>query len=129
MASNEELKKLDETIQSLSEELKDENETVRRLAGELSAITSSLSKEELDKEIARMGGELDEASKRLEMIKSGQKKVNPNEKQRVDKDYTTLSKVLKERKGKCSEIVGELLEHIPKKREELIEEIGLDMQQ
>lgn len=47
-----------------------------------------------------MERELEEAEKRLDMIKSGQKKVDPVEKQRVDKDHALFSKLVKERKTK-----------------------------
>ena len=72
------------------------------------------------------------------MIKTGQKKVDPSQKQKVDKDHVNFSKLLKERKGKvlfrqrnlqCNEILNELLDHIPKKKDELADEIGLEMLQ
>lgn len=100
MASNEDLKVLDATIQQLSEDLKAESENVRKLTFELASVASSLSKEELVLEITKMEKEYKEAGIRLEMIKSGQKKVDPNEKQKVDKDYITFGKLVKERKAK-----------------------------
>lgn len=100
MASNDDLKALDALIEQFSDELKVENENVRKLAADHSIITTSLSKEELEIEITKMESELEEAEKRLEMIKSGQKKVNPNEKQKVDKEHATFTKLAKERKAK-----------------------------
>lgn len=100
VASSDELNALDRSIQQLGEEIKAENDNLRKLTYELSTVSSSLSTEALQSDVIKMRSEMQVLSERLAMIKTGTKKVDAKEKQKVDNEHAVFSKLLKERSSK-----------------------------
>lgn len=90
-------------------------------------MQSTLSAEEVQAEIIRLSALKETKSAELGELKSGQVKVDKNEWAAVEKRLGVVSKQLKVKKSKCNHILAELLDNIPKKKTELLEEIGIEL--
>jgi hypothetical protein len=114
-------------ISHLGEEIQRQQALARAYQSELGELQSIKSNDELRADISKMTPLIRQKMAELGKIRGGQAKVDKNEKIRVDSELQAVSKVLKLKRTKCKEILAELLDNIPKKKEDLLEEIGIEL--
>lgn len=125
--SSEELNAIDDEIDELKSSIQKEKELLKIVQSKLSMMNSSLTTEELHKRIASLEVEVAEMHERLEPLERGTVKIDPEERQRIEKQFEISSKAWKQRKKLCNDIIGMLTESMSKKPSELMEELGLEV--
>lgn len=111
----------------MGNQIKQQNEIIRTLQSEFSCLNSSLNIQDLKSEIKSITDNNMLITNRIDIAKSGNKKIDAIQKNKVVYEYNSCNKLLKERKIKVKEILDELLENISKSKEDLMEEIGINM--
>lgn len=125
--SSEELNAIDDEIDELKNSLQKEKEFLKASQAKLNMMNSSLTTEELQKRISSLEIEVAEMNERLEPLERGTVKIDPEERQRIEKQFEISSKAWKQRKKLCNDIIGMLTESMSKKPSELMEELGLEV--
>jgi regulator of replication initiation timing len=103
--------------------LKDSN---KAKSCELSTLTSSLTLEEALERISSLRKSNEESTHKLRELESGTRRVDPVQKQLVDKSFDVCQKAWRQRKKMCMEIVGMLRESTGQSAAELFEEVGME---
>lgn len=93
-----ELAKMDEQIDRLKSALGEQNDRNARLAGELGALNAALTNEQLQKRIGELTGQIGGMEEKLSELQSGNRRVDPKEKERVDREWDSMGKAWKQRK-------------------------------
>uniref|UniRef100_A0A6I8RCM1 Homologous-pairing protein 2 homolog n=1 Tax=Xenopus tropicalis TaxID=8364 RepID=A0A6I8RCM1_XENTR len=106
--SDSELKNLDAEITELSSRLQSSQQSCRQLESELKDLSSSLTTEEMLKEISCLKEECDRHELKLTNIKSSTNHVSPEEKE------------------KATDIFDAVLEGYPKSKKQFFEEVGIE---
>jgi hypothetical protein len=61
------------------------------------------------------------------LLRSGTRRVDPEEKKQIDHQYEVFQKAWKQRKKICVEILDAITENLPQSPSEFIEELGLEL--
>ena len=125
--SSDELNAIDDEIDELKSSLQKEKELLKSAQSKLNMMNSSLTTEELQRRISLLEVEVAEMKERLEPLEKGTVKIDPAERQRIEKQFEISSKAWKQRKKLCNDIIGMLTESMSKKPSELMEELGLEV--
>ena len=124
--SQVQLDEMDNQICELKEQvayLKDSN---KARSSELSTLTSSLTLEDALERISNLRNSNEQATRKLQELESGARRVDPVQKQLVDKSFDVCQKAWRVRKKMCMEIVGMLRESTGQSAAELFEEVGME---
>ncbi|KAE8576136.1 hypothetical protein XENTR_v10004065 [Xenopus tropicalis] len=124
--SDSELKNLDAEITELSSRLQSSQQSCRQLESELKDLSSSLTTEEMLKEISCLKEECDRHELKLTNIKSSTNHVSPEEKEKVYSDRKHFCKEWKKRKRMATDIFDAVLEGYPKSKKQFFEEVGIE---
>lgn len=82
---------------------------------------------ELKHKILSLESAVLELKERLDPLERGTVKVDPQERMNVEHQHEVHIKAWKQRKKLCNEIIGMLTESISKKPNEMIEDLGLEI--
>ncbi|KAM4691097.1 homologous-pairing protein 2 homolog [Rhinophrynus dorsalis] len=124
--SDSDLKNLDAQITELANNVQTAQQSCRQLESELKDLTSSLTTEEMLKEIALLKEECARHQDKLEKIKSATNHVTPEEKEKVYNERKQYCKEWRKRKRMASEIFDAILEGYPKGKKQFFEEVGVE---
>lgn len=124
--NDEDLKAMDTEISELNAELQSLTQNCRQLDAELKELNSSLTTEEMTKEIKELKAECSGYKTRLEKIKSATNHVTPEEKEKVSKERNLYVKEWKKRKRLASDMINSILEGYPKSKKEFLDEVGVE---
>jgi len=124
----EELNELDAKIESLKKECEDEKSKLKNLNTSLSRLLEEPSNSSALEEISLL--EMENCTLKEKIAKSTlpsmlKSKVDPKEKEKVDKEFIYLSKELLLRKKKCKEILSSITENLPIPPKQFMEELGI----
>lgn len=125
--SPENMEAMDARISELKLEEQELREKYKQVQNKMNKLKSSLTMKELAKEIKSTKEEIKGLTKRVQSLESGTKKVDPKERKRVDKEHGEKTRLLKQRKNLCMEIVNVMSEGMSLHPREVIEEAGLDI--
>ncbi|XP_018426358.1 PREDICTED: homologous-pairing protein 2 homolog [Nanorana parkeri] len=124
--SDSELKNLDAQISELSIKLQGTQQSYKQLESELKDLNSSMTTEEMLKEIKELKEECHRYEEKLQKIKSATNHVTPEEKEKVCKDRKNFCKEWKQRKRMAMDIFDAILEGYPKSKKQFYEEVGVE---
>ncbi|XP_063281472.1 homologous-pairing protein 2 homolog [Pelobates fuscus] len=124
--SDSELKDLDSKITELSSKLQSSQQSSRQLESELKDLASSMTTEEMMKEMAQLKEECARYQEKLVKIKSATNHVTPEEKEKVYSERKQFGKEWRKRKRMATEIFDAILEGYPKSKKQFFEEVGVE---
>jgi len=125
VATPQQMETLDLEIQSNTQQMNELQQKSRQLSEQLSRLTSSLTDEDLETKLTTLTAENEKRLQRLEVLRDGGNLISEKELKKINKDYETNRKIWKDRKNKCTEIFGMILENSTAKKKDLLEEIGI----
>lgn len=102
--SQQDLDEMDDTISQLKDRIVNLKDECRISSLKIVELQSKLTVSELNQRIANLGKENELTNNKIKELSIGNRKVNPEEKKKVDALYDQYSKILKERKRKASNI-------------------------
>ncbi|PJF17573.1 Hop2 meiotic double strand DNA break repair, partial [Paramicrosporidium saccamoebae] len=135
--SPEDLNLLDAEIESLKKSVDEKREATRQIQSrighhhshnilELNSLNNSLTNEVMAKRIQELTEENATFIKRLELLRTGTRRVDPVEKAKVDKMYELHCKEWKSRKRMCKEMLDAITENLPQSPSAFMEELGME---
>ncbi|KAM3921285.1 homologous-pairing protein 2 homolog [Leptodactylus fuscus] len=124
--SDTELKSLDGQISDLSSKVQSVQQSCRQLETELKDLNSSMTTEEMLKEIKELKQECSRHQEKLQKIKSATNHVTPEEKEKVYSERKQYSKEWRKRKRMATDIFDAILEGYPKSKKQFFEEVGIE---
>lgn len=124
--SDTELKSLDVQISEVSSKVQSVQQSCRQLETELKDLNSSMTTEEMMKEIKELKQQCNSNQEKLQKIKSATNHVTPEEKEKVYSDRKQYSKEWRKRKRMATDIFDAILEGYPKSKKHFFEEVGIE---
>ncbi|XP_044154197.1 homologous-pairing protein 2 homolog [Bufo gargarizans] len=124
--SEAELKSLDDQISEVSSKVQSDQQGCRQLETELKDLNSSMTTEEMVKEIKELKQECSRHQEKLQKIKSATNHVTPEEKEKVYSERKQYSKEWRKRKRMATDIFDAILEGYPKSKKQFFEEVGIE---
>ncbi|XP_073539688.1 homologous-pairing protein 2 homolog [Phyllobates terribilis] len=124
--SDTELKSLDVQISELSSKMQSVQQSCRQLETELKELNSSMTTEEMMKEIKELTQECSRYDEKLQKIKSATNHVTPAEKEKVYSERKQYGKEWRKRKRMATDIFEAILEGYPKSKKQFFEEVGIE---
>lgn len=124
----EELEELDEQISSLKKKAEDAKNELRESNSILSKLLEEPSDTSVLEEISFLEEENSRLRKKTEASSTNtatMRKVDPVEKEIVDKEFIYLSKELLLRKKKCKQILSSITENLPIPPKQFMEDLGI----
>ncbi|KAG0226398.1 PSMC3 interacting protein [Actinomortierella wolfii] len=130
VSTPQELAHMDQEISRLQNRLADLKAENKQLSSKLSSINSELPTDELIRRTQTLAAKVsnnEENRTRLEQLRAGTHVVSASEKQKVIKEMELHRKLWIQRKRLFKDIFGALTENMPGKPKDLLEELGIDM--
>lgn len=124
--SDTELKSLDVQISEVSSKVQSVQQSCRQLETELKDLNSSMTTEEMMKEIKELKQQCNSNQEKLQKIKSATNHVTPEEKEKVYSERKQYSKEWRKRKRMATDIFDAILEGYPKSKKHFFEEVGVE---
>lgn len=124
--SEQELSKMDEKIGEVKGKLDVAVTNCKHLEKELSSLTSALTTDDAKKQLKNLSEECEKKEAKLQNIKSATNHTTPEEKNRIYAQHGKYVKEWRKRKRLATDILDAILEGYPKKKKDLIEEIGIE---
>lgn len=124
--SDTELKSLDVQISEVSSKVQSLQQSCRQLETELKDLNSSMTTEEMMKEIKELKQQCNSNQEKLQKIKSATNHVTPEEKEKVYSERKQYSKEWRKRKRMATDIFDAILEGYPKSKKHFFEEVGIE---
>lgn len=124
--SDTELKSLDVQISEVSSKVQSVQQSCRQLETELKDLNSSMTTEEMMKEIKELKQQCNSNQEKLQKIKSATNHVTPEEKEKVYSERKQYSKEWRKRKRMATDIFDAILEGYPKSKKHFFEEVGIE---
>lgn len=121
-----ELSAMDQEIGDLNAKLQDVTRQLQARESQLSALSHSLTTEQLVEKIATVSEERDRLKARLEKLTSNTNFVEPEVKDRILKDNEKFVKEWRKRKRLANDVIDAILEGYPKGKKALLEETGVE---
>ncbi|XP_062517615.1 homologous-pairing protein 2 homolog [Corticium candelabrum] len=113
-----ELKKLDGMVVSLTKEGRQLEEECRVQEHELKALSTVLTTEEAESQLKQITSECD--------LMSNAQNITPEEKDKICKDHLAAVKEWRKRKRMVMDVVNSIMEGYPKSKKHLYEEVGIE---
>ncbi|KAM4030678.1 homologous-pairing protein 2 homolog [Anomaloglossus baeobatrachus] len=124
--SDTELKSLDVQISELSSKMQSVQQSCRQLETELKDLNSSMTTDEMMKEMEELTQKCSRHKEKLQKIKSVTNHVTPEEKEKVYSERKQYSKEWRKRKRMATDIFEAILEGYPKSKKQFFEEAGIE---
>lgn len=121
-----ELSAMDQEIGDLNVKLQEVTRQLQARESQLSALSHSLTTEQLVEKIAAVSEERDRLKARLEKLTSNTTFVEPEEKDRIYKENEKFVKEWRKRKRLANDVIDAILEGYPKGKKALLEETGVE---
>ncbi|KAH7962141.1 homologous-pairing protein 2 homolog [Rhipicephalus sanguineus] len=121
-----ELSAMDQEIADLNVKHQELTRQLQARESQLSALSQSLTTEELTEKIASTTAERDKLKARLDKLTSNTNYVEPEVKDRILKDNEKFVKEWRKRKRLANDIIDAILEGYPKGKKALLEETGVE---
>lgn len=121
-----ELSAMDQEIGDLNAKLQEITRQLQGRQSQLSALSNTLTKEQLVEKIETVSEERDRLKARLEKLTSNTNFVEPEVKDRIYKDNEKFVKEWRKRKRLANDMIDTILEGYPKGKKALLEETGVD---
>ncbi|XP_065285842.1 homologous-pairing protein 2 homolog [Dermacentor albipictus] len=121
-----ELSAMDQEISDLNAKHQELTRQLQTRESQLSALSQSLTTEQLNEKIASTTAELERLKARLDKLTSNTNFVEPEVKDRILKDNETFVKEWRKRKRLANDMIDAILEGYPKGKKALIEETGVE---
>lgn len=125
-AMNTEIAKMDKDIMILTDMLQTNEQKIKNGEHELKNLLNSLTNEEARIEIGKLEKESTKLKEKLRVLSENASPISPEDKEKVEKVHTKNMKEYRKRKRICSDIVDSILEGYPKRKKDLVEEMGLE---
>ncbi|XP_025204448.1 homologous-pairing protein 2 homolog isoform X1 [Melanaphis sacchari] len=121
-------------IQSIDEELVKVTETLREVERkykqseiEVKTLQNTYSTEEVKRKVSEMEKVVSDLKSQLDVVsKTSGNVVSSKDREKVKKEYETMTKEYRKRKRMCTDILDSILENCPKPKKALFEEIGIE---
>ncbi|CAG8484879.1 11329_t:CDS:2 [Paraglomus occultum] len=126
LPSSDDLASMDVKIDTLKTEIMEYTEKNKQLQSVLNGLNNSLTNEQIKERLKTLEDENKRNEERLNILRSGTKQVSSDDKKRIDASYEMNRKFWKQRKKLFDDIFKTLMEYIPQKPQEFIEEIGIE---
>uniref|UniRef100_A0A2S2NMD1 Homologous-pairing protein 2 homolog n=1 Tax=Schizaphis graminum TaxID=13262 RepID=A0A2S2NMD1_SCHGA len=117
---DEELVKTTEALREIERKYKQSEIEVKTLQGTYSTEEAKRKVSEMEKIVSELKSKLDK------MSKTSGNAVSSKDKEKVKKEYETVTKEYRKRKRMCTDILDSILENCPKPKKALFEEIGIE---
>ncbi|XP_026815943.1 homologous-pairing protein 2 homolog isoform X2 [Rhopalosiphum maidis] len=117
---DEELAKTTEALREVERKYKQSEIEVKTLQGTYSTEEAKRKVSEMEKIVSELKSKLDKMSKTSGNV------VSSKDKEKVKKEYETVTKEYRKRKRMCTDILDSILENCPKPKKALFEEIGIE---
>lgn len=124
--SQAELDEMDATIAQLKDKITQAKEQYRAGAARAAELQGRLTVPELGERIAKLQQENAQLAAKIQELSSGARKVDPEEKKKVDAAYSRYSKLMRERKQRCMEALNMITEGMAIRPRDLMHEIGME---
>ncbi|XP_043240566.1 homologous-pairing protein 2 homolog [Amphibalanus amphitrite] len=125
-AEEAEIKGMDAKIAELTAQLTEEAVAARELEARLKATTNSLTSEQAKRELKQCEQDVASRTGKLAALKRLSGNVTADERRRVQERHRRLVTEWRKRKRIATDIVDAIMEGYPKKKKDLLEEIGLE---
>ncbi|GJJ76213.1 26S proteasome regulatory subunit, ATPase 3, interacting protein [Entomortierella parvispora] len=125
-ASPEEMAAVDRELAQLQSKIADQKSRHKQLSSELSALSSSLTTDEIAAKLALLTAKNEQSGKHLELLRSGTQLVTAEEKQKVVKEMEYHRKIWRERRRMFKDMFSTVTENLPGKPKDLLEELDID---
>ena len=124
--SPEEMKQLEDQINLLTQEIAAVTAELKPKEQQLALEKKGLSLAEIREQTAALDKENGELEQRLDKLRDAVNNVDPEEFKKIKTERKLLVGEWRKRKRMATDILDTLLEHLPKKKKELCEEIGIE---
>ncbi|XP_071811558.1 homologous-pairing protein 2 homolog isoform X1 [Apostichopus japonicus] len=124
--SEKELSEMDAKIGEVKNTLNLTVTSCKQLEKELSSLTSALTTEDAKKQLQNVTEECEKKQGKLQMIKAATNHTTPEEKNRIYSKHEKYVKEWRKRKRLATDILDAILEGYPKKKKDLMEEVGIE---
>lgn len=121
-----ELKRLDESIAERSQQQKNVQTDLKTVESELRSWNAAKTTDELLQEKDQLLKQVLSLEKRLSALEAAGGQVDPAEKRRVEARMTTAVREWRRRKRMADGVIGMVMESWPKKKKDLLEEVGVE---
>jgi 26S proteasome regulatory subunit (ATPase 3-interacting protein) len=112
-----------------SDLLKKLEQVFKNVETELSAFQSTLTTSEAKKKKDEVLEIVTKLETKLSLLSENEISITKTDRDKIEKQYETVSKAYRKRKRICLDILNAILEHYPKTKGALIEEIGMEMEE
>lgn len=122
-----EIQSIDEELVKITEALREVERKYKQSEIEVKTLQSTCSIEEIKSKVSETEKIILELKSHLEkMSKTGGNVVSLKDREKVKKEYETVTKEYRKRKRMCTDILDSILENCPKPKKALFEEIGIE---
>ncbi|KAJ3225896.1 hypothetical protein HK099_005952 [Clydaea vesicula] len=122
----EELNQMDQDVITIKNEINELKEKHKCLDHSVKKLKCSMTDSEIDEKIISLEKENAKLEEHLMLLKSGTKKITTEDKKRIDDLYVKMYNFWKSRKKMYKNIWDQIIENIPMKPGELMEELGIE---
>lgn len=121
-----EMEEIERSIAELSGTLQSGEKKLKNCEIELKNLASSLSTEQAGTEKGKLEMEVERLRCKLDVLQQNATPVSPGRKRSIEKDHERFMKEYRKRKRICTDIIDSIMEGYPKKKKDLIEELGIE---
>jgi len=125
-ASEDELVLLDKECATLAETLASKQDELKQLDSKVKKLNSALTSQEAEEKLAVLEEEILEMEERLDKLKNETVLITPEEKAKINKGLESAVATWRKRKRMCMNALDSILESWPKKKKDLLDEIGIE---
>uniref|UniRef100_A0A914XHF0 Homologous-pairing protein 2 homolog n=1 Tax=Plectus sambesii TaxID=2011161 RepID=A0A914XHF0_9BILA len=125
-ADEEALRNLDRLVVEQAEQLKAEQAELKNIDYHLKTLTSAHTTAQLKAKVTQLENEISELEARLNALKGTTKQVTPGDKKKAIESRDVCVSEWRKRKRMANEMINGILENCPKKKKDLLEEMGVE---
>lgn len=123
---NQEMAKMNKSILELTETLQGNERKIKNLEFELKNLKSSLTTEHARAEKSNLEKQVEQMKEKLKTLSENASPISAEQKQKVEAEHSKNVKEYRKRKRICNDIIESILEGYPKRKKDLIEELGVE---
>lgn len=122
----EDISQMDQKINDLQEKFTANDDRIKATESELKNFQNSLTTDEARAEKNRLTKEVEKLKAKLKDLQENSVPISAETKEKIEKEHEKNMKAYKKRKRICMDIVNSIMEGYPKKKKDLLEEVGIE---
>lgn len=125
-AMRAEIAKMDKEIMVFTDTLQTNEQKIKNAEHELKNLQSSLTNEQAKAEVSKLEKESEKLKEKLKVLSENSVPISPEQKLKAETEHNKYMKEFRKRRRMCTDIIDSILEGYPKRKKDLVEEIGIE---